>query len=98
MGCRSSSKPSHSGALALALLLLTGGCFADFAEGGVKLAGDGGLRRWVTIATCEAPDLQVALGFDLGLQYATRRQVARSVAQAQIWPEGQRVAASTRSR
>ncbi len=51
-----------------------------------RLAGGGELRRWLTISTCAAPDLQVQLGLDLQLLYLARRPGDRRAAIDQLWP------------
>lgn len=51
-----------------------------------KLARDGELRRWLTIATCEAPDLQIELELNLSVQFLVRRRGERSAAIDRIWP------------
>ena len=59
----------------------------DFAPLIVEaLEASGERRRWLTIATCEAPDLQVELTLGLHLQYLVRRGGERSATLDQIWP------------
>ncbi len=50
-----------------------------------KLEDSDELRRWITVATCEAPDLQIKLSFDLAVVYLARRHGERRAVIQRIW-------------
>lgn len=51
-----------------------------------RVEASGERRRWVTIATCAAPTLQLELQLALQLQHLIRRPGERSATIEQIWP------------